>query len=133
MLYTIGYMSYASGSMTDQVIEDILQVAQENNKKLGITGMLFYASNTFMQVLEGDEKIVKELYNEIKIDSRHENVNILFEGELEARAFSEWSMAYKKLGDEEYSDLKTKINLDDPQLNNNLPAITFIEAFQELV
>lgn len=130
MLYTIVYKSYPKDSLREQDLHDILESAQNNNEKAGITGMLLYASSTFVQILEGEEEAVKKLYALIEEDSRHKEPIILYEGGLETRAFSSWKMAFKKLSDKEYAAFTDHINLDDPQLNNNLAALTILEAFQ---
>ena len=50
-----------------------------------------------MQILEGDEDVVKELYKSISMDNRHSSVAILYQGAIEQKSFGEWSMACKLL------------------------------------
>ena len=48
----------------------------------------------FLQILEGQRKLVCETYHSISKDPRHEDVQLIsFSGESK-RLFSEWSMAY---------------------------------------
>ena len=75
-------------------LEDILEHARSNNAKKGITGALVYVDGVFLQILEGDTEVVKELMTKISRDVRHETVTVLKQGEIPAPTFSDWRMAY---------------------------------------
>ena len=49
----------------------------------------------FIQVLEGDETIVSNLYDKIKIDKRHKGIIMVSRGIVDDRQFADWSMGYK--------------------------------------
>ncbi len=72
----------------------ILDVSEQNNQKLGITGALCYDPRSFLQCLEGPRDQVNKLYNTIIRDERHTDVTLLYYADVEERAFGEWSMAY---------------------------------------
>jgi len=59
--------------------------------------MLLYDNATFMQVLEGAEEDVHDIYNSILRDSRNNANVILVEEEIEQRDFPRWSMGFKNL------------------------------------
>ena len=69
-LYCLVYTSIASQKMSDDDLKDLLK-KKEKNETRHFTGMLFYLDPFFMQVLEGEEAMVNELFNLIKQDSRH--------------------------------------------------------------
>jgi hypothetical protein len=69
------YASAVSRDFETEELEELLQVARENNAKLGLTGMLLYAEGSFFQVLEGPADVVDALYVKIKRDKRHDNVS----------------------------------------------------------
>ena len=75
-------------------LEDILEQAQSNNSRNGITGALVYIDGSFLQILEGEKDSVQTLMQKISKDIRHETVSVLHEGEIEAAAFSEWKISY---------------------------------------
>ena len=75
-------------------LEDILEHARSSNAKKGITGALVYVDGVFLQILEGDTEVVKELMKKISRDVRHETVTVLKQGEIPAPTFSDWRMAY---------------------------------------
>jgi hypothetical protein len=56
---------------------DILTTARLNNALLGVTGMLLYTGKNFIQVLEGDEKVIEALTADIRKDSRHKDIHIV--------------------------------------------------------
>ena len=72
MDYTICYSSKAAPEMTDEVLEQIFQTTQKNNRKKGIHGILLYGMDNFFQVLEGDKNVLLPLYEDvISNDPRH--------------------------------------------------------------
>lgn len=76
------------------IIEDILVHARTYNHNHGITGMLAFNSNYFLQCLEGARTPVNDLYATITQDPRHQNIVILDYDEIAARAFPQWAMGY---------------------------------------
>ncbi len=64
----------------------------ENNPKEGITGMLAFGNDYFLQCLEGRQESVNQLYTKIANDPRHERCFLLSYGKATSREFDEWSM-----------------------------------------
>jgi len=96
-MYELLYSSVSAAGLSQVQLEDILQAARIKNAKLNVTGMLLYHNREIMQILEGDEQVVKQLYATIAKDERHTSVQVLYEGEVEKRSFTQWSMAFKVL------------------------------------
>ena len=67
--------------------------ARAKNKSRGITGALLVSGSTFIQTLEGEEPAVREVYETIRLDHRHEAVELLESGMQPERVFGHWSMA----------------------------------------
>ena len=67
----ITYISSSARPINQNGLEDILVKSRKNNNEIGITGMLIYHNDTFLQVLEGDEEKVDTLMSKIKKDGRH--------------------------------------------------------------
>lgn len=91
MLVRLLYASRAA-HLTPKVIESILAQSRENNPRAGITGILCYSKDLFIQVLEGGRDQVCELYNRIVRDERHKDVRILVYEEISERRFGGWTM-----------------------------------------
>ena len=92
MLVQCLYVSRPSGQLDRQQIELILEQSRRNNPRQGITGVLCYTDQVFIQVLEGGRDEVCELFNEIVRDVRHLDLRILLYQEISERRFSNWTM-----------------------------------------
>jgi len=94
MLVRLLYASRAAAPLTSEIVDGILRQSREHNPALGITGMLCYSDDLFLQVLEGGRDEVCELYNTIVRDTRHEQVRILCYEEIGERRFGGWTMGH---------------------------------------
>lgn len=96
-LYHISYFSRStlSGSSEEikSEIDNILQIAQQKNKSVGVTGALLYSGGYFIQVLEGEEAAVEEIFESIQCDTRHRDVGLINHETIDERNFPQWSMA----------------------------------------
>jgi hypothetical protein len=93
-LFSLAYVSTATQRMTDDDLRSILHTARAFNAARGITGMLTYFGQTFVQVLEGEREEVLELLRCIRHDPRHHSLAVTRTREIESRAFPGWSMAF---------------------------------------
>ncbi|MCG9964304.1 BLUF domain-containing protein [Shewanella cutis] len=97
MLFELLYTSIAPAGLSDTELLSILEKARAKNRALDITGMLVYHNREIMQILEGEELKVRGLFQTIFRDERHTSVEVFYQGNIDHRAFSEWSMAFKLL------------------------------------
>ena len=98
------YVSSSVRMLNSQQLLDILNQSRDNNSTKDVTGLLLYKSGNFMQVLEGEDAIVEELYAKIRTDPRHKDVSVISREQIQARQFPAWEMAFQ--------------NLDDPAIQN---------------
>jgi hypothetical protein len=103
-LYCLVYTSIAKQKMSDDDLKDLLTKIRKKNETRQVTGMLLYLDPFFMQVLEGEEAMVNELFNLIKHDSRHHKISLIYKKPIEERYFSNWTMGFSKIS---YEDLET--------------------------
>jgi len=94
MLVHCVYASRPAAPLASSLIESILDQSRVNNPQQGITGILCYTANLFIQVLEGGRDEVCDLFNKIVPDDRHSNVRILVYEEISERHFSHWTMGH---------------------------------------
>jgi hypothetical protein len=97
MIVRCVYASRAATRLSPAMIEDILEKSRINNPSNGITGILCYAGDIFIQVLEGGRDEVCELYNAIVRDQRHTQVRLLSYEEIRERKFCNWTMGHVDL------------------------------------
>jgi len=94
MLVRLLYASRPAAPLTTAVVDSILAQSRAHNPRLGITGVLCYSQDLFLQVLEGGRDEVCELYNTIVRDERHDHVRILSYEEIAERRFGNWTMGH---------------------------------------
>ena len=92
MLVRLLYASRAAAPLSESMITEILEQSRRHNPALGITGILCYSGQHFIQVLEGGRDEVCELYNALVRDPRHSEVRILVYEEIQQRCFGGWTM-----------------------------------------
>ena len=97
-MYNLVYASTATKPFSHAELLELLQRARERNDGLGITGLLLYKKQNFMQALEGEEGAVRSLYAAISQDPRHHHVYTLLAIPMAERIFPRWSMGFKTVG-----------------------------------
>lgn len=88
------YYSISSIKITMEVIYDIREISIRNNSKKNITGCLLYHDNVFLQLLEGENENIDNLYESIQKDKRHSTVTLIMKENVKERMFPGWSMAF---------------------------------------
>lgn len=90
-LVSLTYTSEVNGGVD---IEGILEVSRKRNTKDGITGVLFFRYDHYIQCLEGSREAVNKAYARIIRDERHKHLLILDYRDIFERSFPGWSMGY---------------------------------------
>ena len=91
------YISSATSWPSEDALIELLEQARARNLKQNITGMLLYNNATYMQVLEGLEDDVNDIYNSILKDPRNTGNVVLRKEKISKRNFPNWSMGFKNL------------------------------------
>ncbi len=105
-MFSIVYVSSAIQPFTQEELAELLQSSRKNNLAVGVTGMLLYKDGSFMQVLEGEQSSVQQVFNKISRDPRHRGVVVLLRQTIAARDFDDWSMGFRNLNSPEVRDLE---------------------------
>lgn len=101
-LKALTYTSWARPGIKADEVDSILSSARINNPLDGITGVLIFNGDAFMQIIEGSEAAIDHLTARLTADPRHSNMSIRDQRAIEARAFPDWSMAYLRLENGEF-------------------------------
>ena len=91
MLVRLLYASRTADSGAS-AIDAILLQSRSHNPACGITGILCYGGDIFLQALEGGRNQVSELYGHIQKDVRHKDIVLLHYEEISERRFGGWTM-----------------------------------------
>ncbi|MBZ9729422.1 BLUF domain-containing protein [Salegentibacter sp. JZCK2] len=135
MFKYLAYVSRQSHVLTDKDLKELLTKSRNNNSAIEVTGMLIYFHGSFIQYLEGKEENIDWLYNKIAKDKRHHSVTELDSGFSDERAFSDWSMAFKKLQNDEasgilgYKNLETEKLFDAENKLEDHPALSLLSNY----
>lgn len=92
------YVSRARTAVGANEVQSLLRRARERNRENGITGMLLYFDETFIQYLEGPAPRVQMVYRIIRHDPLHHGLIKFVEQEIHERVFPDWQMAFEMPG-----------------------------------
>ena len=109
---TITYWSWATDPMGDEELLELLRKSRRNNALRGVTGLLLYRNQCFLQVLEGPESVVESLIKTIEADPRHHSIRTLCR-EVGPRQFATWQMGFENLDVETDQVGKTSLMRQD--------------------
>lgn len=135
------YVSQAARPLAEADLEAILAASHRYNAAHDITGLLVYAPNragdrgSFMQLLEGDSAEIERLRARIFADSRHHTKVVLERGSKPARAFADWSMAFRAATPERLADFPAFADLGEEHFHQRVAgtqgdgALAFLQDF----
>lgn len=93
-LLRLTYISRTKDSLSSQQLDDILRTARLKNQERGITGVLVFNRDFFLQCIEGSRASINGLLNALVKDDRHYDLQIVQAVEVDERHWGEWSMNY---------------------------------------
>jgi hypothetical protein len=116
------YCSQATLDFSPEELVALLELSRANNERSGLSGMLLYSSQSFLQMLEGDQLALEETYGRILEDDRHANLRLLMNSEVSERLFPDWTMGFEHVDDEELAEELDGFTpeLDYPLVNPDL-------------
>jgi hypothetical protein len=93
------YTSRATRPLGQPMLHEMLRRSRMNNARIGLTGVLLYRDEQFLQVLEGPADGVLTLFDRIRRDDRHHHVRQLRCERVAARLFGGWAMGFEPEAD----------------------------------
>lgn len=117
-LYRLVYISKTTETMTSEAIKELLIGSRQRNEVFQISGLLLYMHGNFLQVLEGGQSDVEQLYKNISADPRHSDTEVISAKKIDARVFSEWAMAFSEISNEEFKNLSGFRELNDLRIRD---------------
>lgn len=100
------YRSRAIKIYSEDELLEMLKTFRKKNESLGITGMLLYDENSFIQVIEGEDTIISQLYDCIQRDSRHRLVTTIVKEKINDKDFRNWSMGFCRVDQQQLNNIK---------------------------
>ena len=96
-IFRLTYLSKPTEPFTDADFDDIESKSVKANNERDVTGLLVVNEDRILQILEGREEAVRELYNKIEADSRHTVLKLVCAVEDEVRLLLTWNMVVRGL------------------------------------
>ncbi|MGB7285812.1 MAG: BLUF domain-containing protein [Salaquimonas sp.] len=137
------YVSQAKKPFQSNELSLLLEHSRIRNSKDKITGLLIYRFNSefsrgnFVQILEGPEAAIDDVWQRISSDSRHHTIITLEAGKAEDRMFSDWSMGFRNVdaddlkGFEGFSDLGSDNFWNQANLSAKTDALELLKSFYD--
>lgn len=91
------YVSAARAKFSAAQLDELLEHCRRRNPERGVTGMLLYHDGGILQLIEGEEDTLSELYGKIRRDPRHKEVRVLMRAPVAERLFPDWAMGFKDM------------------------------------
>jgi len=90
-MFELTYSSFANPLIDKEQINHITTKSKVYNTLNGITGCLVFHNKEFVQILEGKEAVVRNLFAKIKTDHRHRGISLLASGAIKQKQFKGWN------------------------------------------
>lgn len=107
------------------VFQIVRKSRADNPKRWGVVGALLFGDGYFLQILEGPEESVDELFSVICADDRHAEPTVIRRKPIDQPRFLQWSMKFPTMGEDLRNvlglGLKSKFNpyaLSEKALNS---------------
>jgi len=125
------YFSHASKGTSLQDVQEILETARKFNADAGITGKLCFATQYFLQVIEGPRLEINRLYNRILRDERHQDLVLIGYEETNERLFAGWEMDYAPMTDEINQLISSEDDAINPEFLSYQKALDYLKSDAE--
>ena len=85
-------------NVTEATLATALYTGRRNNRANLITGVVLCAGRNVIEVLEGQEHVVRATFERIRKDPRLQVDRILEEQSIDRRYFTQWNAGFRKPG-----------------------------------
>lgn len=126
-IFRLTYVSCAVESLTEADLNAIESKSVAANNARDVTGLLVVCGRRIMQILEGRESVVRDLYEKIRKDPRHVIEKLVSAVEDEGRMLLTWNMVVRDAGSIPADVLNQYNELYDEFLHAKEPRIITIE------
>jgi len=96
-VFRLIYVSRVARRVRFADAEEIARDAATRNAERDITGILVYSPSHFIQVLEGEETVVRAVFSRIRQDERHTDIQTVDARTVDEREFGQWAMVARQL------------------------------------
>jgi len=133
-IFRLTYLSSPVKPFTDADFDDIESKSVEANNARDVTGLLIVNGDRILQILEGPENAVRELYTKIEADGRHIVTKMVSAVVDEVRLLLSWNMVVRKLTGtppavlEQFAEVYDELLLAEPQSEITIDHVELFKA-----
>jgi hypothetical protein len=98
------YCSQATHDVGPEELVALLELARAKNHRDGLTGMLLYCSQSFLQMLEGEPTALEATYSRIMADDRHTKLRLLMSKDVAEPLFPDWTMGFEHVDEDDLAE-----------------------------
>lgn len=109
LLYTSTSCLEPTELTIEEQVEAIARKAALRNEETGVTGVLVFVEDQFIQILEGESDAVEDAFERICCDFQHTNVKLIDLIAVKERLFGAWNMASLAQGEDPGSTLDDEL------------------------
>jgi hypothetical protein len=91
-LSTVTYRSRTVAPMSELELYRLLRAAQQRNHEEGVTGVMVYDGGWIFQQLEGPPAGLTRIWDSIRRDQRHGQIEVLGDAPARDRRFADWDL-----------------------------------------
>lgn len=88
----LAYSSVPTRPMSATDLGNLLLQARMFNASQGVSGVLLYDSERFLQYLEGPPDGVQRVWDRVSASPRHRELHVLWREPIDTRLFADWQM-----------------------------------------
>ena len=128
------YFSTSFKFVKEEDFISLLEQSRKYNSEKSITGILLCVRGNILQVLEGDQQAVEDLFSRVEQDTRHTDVSIALKRPISQRLFPEWAMGYETISHRQLEKVKRLVNLeisDGSILLSKSPVLRTLQVFYD--
>lgn len=93
MLRQLAFASHARAGLRASETSEVIATSRSNNARDGITGVMLYTGESFVQIVEGPDGAIAQLWRRLLLDDRHRGPTTLFD-HPGARWYDDWRAGY---------------------------------------
>jgi len=134
-IFRLTYLSKPVKPFTDEDFDNIEKKSMSANHARDVTGLLIVHDERILQILEGREDAVRELYAKIAADGRHTITKLVSEVEDEERMLLTWNMVVRGMASIPAEMLELYHHTYDDLLNSDEPTkitIDHVDLFKTI-
>ncbi len=90
----IVYRSTLTPQCTRDDVQRIRQKSEQNNPRLGLTGLLLIYGRNVVSLVEGEDVIVLDMLERVASDKRHRDLTVMREAAVQGPRFTSWTFSW---------------------------------------